>query len=152
MEAIIERIAVCITDAIDGASDPDATFTLNVIRPKILDWQEEEFKHGDVIVELIEGGTTGKTSSSRQEVAEWSLYCIVRTLPADTVADVILCRFSETIRKKLLSCNKKGKAFGGLALEIDCPRWLYYNIPGGIVVETTVQVTYYTDLKNGYKN
>lgn len=151
MEPIVERIAVCIKDAIDGVKDPDATLTLRAVRPKILDWQAEDFKHGDVIMELVDGGTLSKTTSSRDELGEWRLYGIIKTLPADTAADTVLCRMAETIRRELLKWNKRGQAFGGLALNIDCPEVNYSIMSGGVVAEVTCQVTYVTDLADGYK-
>ena len=151
MEAIVERIAVWIEEAIDGVQDPGATLTLRAVRPKILDWQASDFKHGDVIMELIDGGTLSKTTSSRTEVAEWRLYGIITTLPADTAADTMLSRMAETIRRVLLAGNKRGQACGGLALNIDCPETTYSIMSGGVVAEVTAQIKYITDLADGYK-
>ena len=151
MEAIVEKIAVWIEGAIDGVQDPGKTLTLRAVRPKILDWQAEDFQHGDVIMELIDGGTLSKTTSSRNELAEWRIYGIITTLPADTAADTVLSRMTETIRKTLLSGNKRGQACGGLALHIDCPEVNYSIMSGGVVAEVTAQVTYITDLADGYK-
>ena len=150
-EAIVERIAVWIEGAINGAADPGATLTLRAVRPKILDWKAEDFQHGDVIMELVDGGTLSKTTSSRSELAAWKLYGIIRTLPANTAADTVLSRMAETIRRELLSGNKRGQACGGLALKIDCPETIYSIMTGGIVAEVTAQVTYATDLADGYK-
>jgi len=151
MEAIVERIAVWIEEAIDGVQDPGATLTLRAVRPKILDWQASDFIHGDVIIELIDGGTLSKTTSSRTELAEWRLYGIIKTLPANTAADTVLSRMAETIRKTLLSGNKRGQACGGLALNIDCPDVTYSIMSGGVVAEVTAQVKYVTALADGYK-
>lgn len=151
MEPIIEKIAVWIEDTIDGVHDPDATLTLRAVRPKILDWQAEIFKHGDVIMEIVDTGTLNKTTSSRTELAEWKLYGIIRTLPANTAADTVLSRMAETIRRTLLAGNKRGQACGGLALNLDCPEVNYSIMSGGIVAEVSVQVTYITDLASGYK-
>jgi len=151
MEAIVERIAVWIEEAIDGVQDPGATLTLRAVRPKILDWQASDFIHGDVIIELIDGGTLSKTTSSRTELAEWRLYGIITTLPANTAADTVLSRMAETIRKTLLSGNKRGQACGGLALNIDCPDVTYSIMSGGVVAEVTAQVKYVTALADGYK-
>jgi len=151
LEPIVERIAVWIEEAIDGVQDPDATLTLRAVRPKILDWQASDFKHGDVIMELVDGGTLSKTTSSRKETAEWRLYGIITKLPADTAADTVLSRMAETIRRTLLSGNKRGQACGGLALNIDCPEVNYSIMSGGVVAEVTVQVTYVTALADGYK-
>ena len=151
MESIVERISVWIEGALDGVQDPDKTLTLNPVRPKILDWQADDFKHGDVILELVDGGTLEKTTSSRKELAEWKLYGIITTLPANTAADTVLSRMAETIRREVLSGNKRGQACGGLALNIDCPETIYSIMNGGIVAEVTVQITYMTDLADGYK-
>ncbi len=151
MEAIVERIGVWIEETIDGVQDPGATLTLRAVRPKILDWQASDFKHGDVIMELIDGGTLSKTTSSRTELAEWRLYGIITKLPADTAADTVLSRMAETIRRVLLGGNKRGQACGGLALNIDCPETTYSIMSGGVVAEVTAQVKYITDLADGYK-
>ncbi len=151
MEAIVEKIGVWIEEAIDGVKDPGATLTLRAVRPKILDWQASDFKHGDVIIELIDGGTLSKTTSSRNELAEWRLYGIITTLPANTAADTVLSRMAETIRKTLLSGNKRGQACGGLALNVDCPDVTYSIMSGGVVAEVTCQITYITALADGYK-
>jgi len=151
MEPIIEKLAVWIEEELNGVQDPGATLTLRSVRPKILDWQASDFKHGDVIIELIDGGTESKTTSSRTELAEWRLYGIIRTLPADTAADTVLSRLAETIRRTLLAGNVRGQACGGLALNIDCPDVTYSIMSGGVVAEVTVQIKYVTDLADGYK-
>ena len=151
MEPIVEQIAVWIEDAIDGVQDPGATLTLRAVRPKILDWQAEDFKHGDVIMELVDGGTLSKTTvESREELGTWKLYGIIRTLPDNTAADTVLSRMAETIRKTLLAGNDLGQACGGLATNIDCPEVTYSIMSGGVVAEVTVQVTYETALADGY--
>lgn len=151
MEAIVERIAEWIEGELDGVQDPGKTLTLRAIRPKILDWEASNFKHGDVIIEIIDGATLSKTTSSRTEVAEWRLYGIITTLPADTAADTVLSRMAETIRRTLLSGNQGGQACGGLALNIDCPDVTYSIMSGGVVAEVTAQVRYMTALADGYK-
>ena len=150
MEPLIEKIAVWIEEEIEGIQDPGKTLTLNAVRPKILDWQAENFKHEDVIIELIDQGTLSKTTSSRTELAEARLYGIIRILPADTAADTVLNRMAETIRRTLLSSNKRGQACGGLALNIDCPDVTYSIMSGGVVAEVTAQIKYVTDLADGY--
>ncbi|MFB0523920.1 MAG: hypothetical protein ACETVZ_00140 [Phycisphaerae bacterium] len=150
-ESIVERIAVWIEGAIDGVQDPGKTLILRAVRPKILDWQAEDFKHGDVIMELIHQGTSSKTTSSRNELAEWRLYGIITILPANTAADTVLSRMAETIRKTLLSGNQRGQACGGLAKNIDCPEVIYSIMSGGVVAEVTCQITYVTALADGYK-
>jgi len=142
MEAIVERIAVWIVEAIDGAHDPGATLTLRAVRPKILDWRVEDFKHGDVIIEFIKAGPYLITTSSRIKLAEWQLYGIITTLPANTDADDVLERMADTIRKTLLSGNKRGRACGGMALNIDCPEVTYSIMSGGVVAKMTVQVRF----------
>ena len=134
MEAIVERIAVWIEETINDVKDVDQTMSLNAVRPKILDWQVEDFKHDDVIIEIIDKGTLEKTSTSRKELAEWRLYGIIKELPDDTAADTQLCRMTETIRQFLLNENKKGQACGGLALSIDCPE---DNFSGDILYGTS---------------
>ncbi|MCK4783261.1 MAG: hypothetical protein KAV87_05885 [Desulfobacteraceae bacterium] len=151
MEPVVEKIAVWIEEEIDGVQDPGATLTLRAVRPKILDWEASDFKHGDVIIELVEGATLSKTTSSRTEAAEWKLYGIIRTLPADTAADTVLSRMAETIRRILLSGNKGGQACGGLAQNIDCPETTYSIMSGGVVAEVTAHIRYVTDLADGYK-
>jgi len=149
-EAIIEQIAAWIEEAIDGVQDPGATLTLRAVRPKILDWQADDFKHGDVIIELVDTGTMSKTTSSRTELGEWKLYGIITALPADTAADIVLSRMAETIRRTLLAGNVRGQACGGLALNIDCPEVNYSIMSGGVVAEVTVQIKYITALADGY--
>ncbi len=151
MEAIVERIAEWIESELKGVQDPGATLTLRAVRPKILDWEASDFKHGDVIMEIIEGATLSKTISSRTEVAEWRLYGIIRTLPANTSADTVLSRMAETIRRTLLSGNQRGQACGGLAQNIDCPAATFSIMSGGVVAEVTAQVRYVTALWDGYK-
>jgi hypothetical protein len=151
MEPIVERISEWIEGAIDDVQVPGAGLTTRAVRPKILDWQAQDFKHGDVIMEIIDQGTMSKTTSSRQELAEWRLYGIIRILPANIAADTILTRMAETIRRILLSGNQRGQACGGLALNIDCPEVNYSIMSGGLVVEVTCQVIYVTALSDGYK-
>jgi len=152
MEPIVEKIAVWIEEEINGVQDPGATLTLRAVRPKILDWQASDFKHSDVIIEIIDTSTLSKTTSSRTELATWKLYGIIRTLPANTAADTTLGRMAETIRKTLLGGNKRGQACGGLALNIDCPETTYSIMSGGVVAEVTAQVKYVTALADGYKS
>jgi len=150
-EPVVEKISEWIEEAIDSAQDPGATLTLNAVRPKILDWEASDFKHGDVIMEVVNTGTLSKTTSSRTELAEWRLYGIITTLPENTAADTMLSRMAETIRKTLLGGNVRGQACGGLALNIECSEVNYSIMPGGIVAEVTVQVKYETDVFDGYK-
>lgn len=150
-EPIIEQIAAAIETAIDGVQDPDATLTMRAVRPTILDWQAEDYKHGDVIIELIELGTQGQTTvESRDEQGTWKLYGIIRTLPANTAADTVLARMAETIRRTLLALNVSGQACGGLAVHIECPEVIYSIMTGGVVAEVSVQVEFETALADGY--
>ncbi len=151
-EPIIEQIAQWIEDALDGAQDPDATLTLRAVRPKVLDWTVQDFKHGDVIIEADTIATQGKTTSeSRGELAPFKCYGIIRTLPADTAADTVVSRMIETIRRTLLAGNSAGRACGGVAIVIDCPNASFGLMDGGLIAEVDVQVTYRTGLKDGYE-
>jgi len=149
-EAIIEQIAAWITAAIDGEADPGATLTMNAVRPTNSDWDVSHFKHGDVIIELAGPETNSKTTTSRTEIADWKLYGIVTTLPANTALDTVMSRLSETIRRTLLAGNSGGLACGGLALLIDCPSAVYSVGDGCDVVEVACRVKYQTELKDGY--
>lgn len=152
-EAIIEQIADWIKDAIDGTQDPGATLTMRAVRPAILDWDVSRYAHGDVIIELVSIDTEGKsTTSSRYESAQFSIYGIITTLPADTAVDTVLTRLSETIRRTLLAGNSGGQACGGLALNIDCPGVDYAAGPGCAVADVTAVVRYPTGLKDGYSS
>lgn len=150
-EPIIEQIADWINDAIDGEQDPDTSLTLRAVRPTVIDWDVNNFRHGDVIIEIREMSTQSKTASdSRTELATWDLHGIIRDLPADTAADTMLCRMSATVRRLLLAGNSAGRACGSLALHIDCPAVAYGIIEGGVVAEITAAVTYDTEIKDGY--
>lgn len=151
-EPIIEQIAQWIENALDGQQDPDATLTLRAVRPKILDWTVQDFKHGDVIIEGGPKSTQNKTASiSRGELANFKCYGIIRTLPADTAADTVLNRMTEAIRKLLLAGNSGGRACGGVAYHIDCLSDTPGLMDGGIVAEVNVQVTYRTGIFDGYE-
>lgn len=150
-EPIVEQIGQWIANAIDGKKDPDNTLTLRSVRPKILDWEPSDFRHGDVIIELVSSETQSKrTTGSRTELATWKLYGIICELPEDTVADTVLARIAETIRKTLLAGNSAGRACGGIALNIDCPKMDYANFVGGILAMGEVKVMYMTNLFDGY--
>ena len=150
-EPIIEQIAQWINDALDGVSDDDGTLTLRSIRPKILDWEPSHFAHGDVIIELGPINTESRTTtSSRTELAVFMLFGIIRELPADTMADTVLARFAETIRRTMLAGNALGQAAEGLALNIDCPEFYPALFEGGIEIVIKAEVKYQTALKDGY--
>ena len=150
-EPIIEQIAAAIATAIDNKQDPDATFTTNAVRPKIVDWELTHYAHADVIIELISFATQSKTTvESRTELATFKLYGIVRDLPADTAADTVVARMAETIRREMFGLNASGQAISGKALNVDCPAFDYSEMPGGLVAEVTVQVSYQTALADGY--
>jgi len=150
-ETVHEQIAVWITAALEGKQDPDETMTLRAIRPKILDWNVEDFQHDDVIIEAGPFATESRTTvQSRTESAEWDLYGIIRTLPEDTAADTIISRMIETIRRLLLAGNVQGQACGGLALRIDCPSSEFGIFNGGLIAQVKVNVLYQTALADGY--
>ena len=152
METIHEQIAQWIAAALDGQQDPEATLTLRAVRPKILDWTVEDFKHGDVILEAGDITTQGRTTvSSRTELGAWKCYGIIRELPANTAADTVISRMIETIRRLLLAGNAGGNACGGVAVTIDCPDAEWSLMAGGVVAEVTVNVVYRTALKDGYE-
>ena len=151
METVHEQIAQWITAALDGQQDADATLTLRAVRPKVLDWTVEDFKHGDVVIEADDIETESRTTvSSRTEKATWTCYGIIRELPANTVADTVVPRMIETIRNVLLAGNSVGTACGGVAVSIDCPKADFEIMAGGLVADVTVNVIYRTALKNGY--
>ena len=151
METVHEQIAVWIAAVLNGKQDPGATLTLRAVRPKILDWNVGDFKHGDVIIEAGPFATESRTTvQSRNESAEWDLYGIIRTLPADTAADTVISRMIETIRRLLLAGNVSGRACGGLALRIDCPLGDFGIFNGGMIAQVKVNVLYQTALKDGY--
>ena len=151
METVHEQIAQWITAALDGQQDADATLTLRAVRPKVLDWTVEDFKHGDVVITAGTIETESRTTvSSRTEKATWTCYGIIRELPANTVADTVLSRIIETIRRLLLAGNTMGTACGGVAIRIDCPKADFEIMSGGLVAEVTVEVLYRTALLNGY--
>lgn len=152
METIHEQIAQWITTALDGKQDPDASMTLRAVRPKVLDWTVEDFKHGDVILEAGPITTQSRTTaSSRTELGVWTCYGIIRELPVNTVADTVISRMIETIRKLLLAGNVGGTACNGLAVNIDCPSADFSIMSGGVLAEVTVNVIYRTALKDGYE-
>ena len=150
-ETVHEQIAQWIANALDGKQDPDATLTLRAVRPKVLDWDVEDFQHGDVVIEAESITTESRTTTkSRTESAEWNLYGIIRTLPADTVADTVVSRLIETIRRILLAGNALGRACGGLALRIDCPSAGFEIFAAGLIAHVKVNVLYQTALADGY--
>ena len=151
METVHEQIAQWIAAALDGQQDSDATLTLQSVRPKVLDWTVEDFKHGDVVIEADGIETESRTTvSSRTEKAAWSCHGIIRELPADTAADTVLSRMIKTISRLLLAGNSAGTACGGVAIRIDCPKADFEIMSGGMVAEVTVEVLYRTALLNGY--
>ena len=142
MEQVVKQISEWIEEEINGLQDPDATLTLRVVRPKIVDWQVTDFKHGDVIMEYGNKEPYDVTTSSRLWLGEWKLYGIITTLPDNTDADDMLDLMSELIQSKLLSGNKNGRACQGLALNISCPDVNYGSMAGGVVTELTVNVRF----------
>lgn len=142
MEKIVEQISEWIVAELNGLQDPDQLLTLRMVRPKIVDWQVTDFKHGDVVMELGNIEPYEVTSSSRMWLGEWKLYGIITTLPTGTDADDMLDLMSELIRSKLLSGNKRGRACEGLALNISCPDVNYGSMAGGVVTEMTVNIRF----------
>ena len=142
MEQIVQDISEWIEVALNGLQDPDKLLTLRVVRPKIVDWQVTDFKHGDVVMELGNIEPYEITSSSRMWLGEWKLYGILTTLPTGKNADDMLDLMSELIRSKLLSGNKRGRACEGLALNISCPDVNYGSMSGGVVTELTVNIRF----------
>lgn len=156
-ETIHEQIAQWIAAALDGKQDPDATMTLRAVRPKILDWSVNDFRHDDVIIEAGGDGnekaiTTESftTNRTRTESAKWNIYGIVRKLPEDTVADTVVSRMIETIRRILLAGNVGGRACDGLAERIDCPSADFEIFTGGLIAYVEVNVRYQTTGFDGY--
>ena len=142
MEQIIKQISEWIEEEINGLRDPDGILTLRVVRPKVVDWQVSNFKHGDVIIEFGNKEPYDVTTTSRMWLGEWKLYGIITTLPDNTDADDMLDLMSELIQSKLLSGNKHGRACGGLALNISCPDISYGSMTGGVVTEMTVNIRF----------
>lgn len=142
MEKVIEQISEWIKEEINGLQDPDGILTLRAVRPKIVDWEVSNFKHGDVVMELGNIEPYDVTTTSRLQLGLWKLYGIITMLPANTTADDMLGLMSELIRSKLLSGNKHGRACGGLALNISCPDTSYGSMSGGVVTEMTVNIRF----------
>ena len=149
-EPIIEQIAAWIEGAIDGQQDPAGTMTLQAVRPTIIDWETNNCKHGDCIIELAGFTKESVTSCSLIERATWIITGFVRELPASTAADTVLARMGETLRRLLMGGNSKGRAAGGIARAIDCPDAVYGTAAGAVVVQMTVEVVYETSLYDGY--
>jgi len=146
VEKIVEQISDWIAEEIDGLKEPvgwaGGILTLRVVRPKIVDWQVSDFKHGDVIIEFGNREPYDITTSSRLWLGEWKLYGIITTVPDNKNADDLLDLMSELIQSKLLSGNRHGRACGGLALNISCPDISYGSMAGGVVTEMTVNVRF----------
>ena len=142
MEKVVDQISEWIEEEINGLQDPDGILTLRTVRPKIVDWQVTDFKHGDVIMEFVNVEPYDITSTSRLWLGEWKLYGIITTLPDNTDADDMLDLMSEMIRSTLLGGNKMGRACGGLALNISCPDTSYGSMAGGVVTEMTVNIRF----------
>lgn len=142
MEKIVKQISEWIEEELNGLQDPDKILTLRTVRPKIVDWQVTDFKHGDVVMEFVNVEPYDITTSSRLWLGEWKLYGIITTLPDNTDADDMLDLMSDLILSKLLSGNKRGRACGGLALNIRCPDTSYGSMAGGVVTEITVNIRF----------
>jgi len=152
VETVHEKIALWLEAALDGGRDPDETFTLRAVRPKILDWTEEDFQHADVIIEAGPIKTTDTTTAdSRGELGEWLCSGIIRELPEDTAADTVVSRMIETIRRLLLAANVQGTACAGKAKKIDCPEAFFETFSGGLIAQVLVKVDYRTARHDGYE-
>jgi len=150
-EPIIEQIAVWISDALDGKSDPDGTITLRSVRSSILNVTELQLIHGDVLIELA-GKKTKSTdmSSFRTETGTFTVAGFVSNIPDDSFADTYLIRVAETICKFLMAGNTDAQPLNGLAESIDCPEYILMNSVGGVDVIVTCNVTYSTNIYNGF--
>jgi hypothetical protein len=150
-EPIVEQLAQCIADAIDGQRGPAGTMTLRAVRPNLLDWGDNDCKHGDCVIELTDVKTQSATSDSRIMLGTWLVFGVVRTEDSAVPTDRVICRMAETIRRLLLAWNSHGRACGGLARKIDCPKAAFGDIGGGVGVEVTVTVEYETAIGDGYR-
>jgi hypothetical protein len=142
VEQIVQQLSEWIEAELNGLQDPGALLTLRVVRPKIVDWQVSDFKHGDVVMEFGNIEPYLVTDSSRMWLGEWKLYGILTTLPAGKDADDMLDLMSELILSKLLDGNRNGRACEGLAVNISCPDANYGSMSGGVVTELTVNIRY----------
>lgn len=152
-EPILEQVGLWIKNAVDGVTDDTGTVSLSVVRSEMVDWELPQFSHGDVLLELesVTGDDENDSMDRRAEIAIWSLYAVVVTLPVSTAADTILIRTSETIRQALLAGNVPGQqACGGLAMQIDCPSTQYAKGPGMALAVVTCQVQYETRILDPY--
>lgn len=140
------RIADWIARALDGEQDAEDTLTLRIIRPCINDYSESHFLNADVFLCGVEERVRIQTMDPLHFAsAVFKLYGIIRELPAGTVADTVLSRMAETIRRLILAGNSGGKACDGLALNIDCPRVDFLPGPGFEAAEVTVTAMYCID-------
>lgn len=149
-EPIIEQIAEWIRVTLDGVSDPDGTITLRAIRPNILDWEESQMSHNDIVIEMVGLNTQEYTTESRTEEAVFRLEGIIRQLPTDTKADTVLARMTETVRKVIMAGNDGVQTLNGLALSIDCPEIVWGIIDGGVCTIVSCKVQYITNIYDGY--
>lgn len=140
------RIIDWLGNLLDGVADPGATLMLNVVRPGIIDPDESRIADSDVfIVGIDQQIKTESTRPSRLATALLRLYGIVRELPADTAADTVLSRLTETIRRTILAGNVRGKACDGLALNLDCPVVGIAPAPGCSMTIVDVMVKYFLE-------
>jgi len=137
-------IVAWIADAINGARDPDETITLNVIQPTILDAFENHFDNGNVFV-IGESDNMEAVTTEPNRIIEALIKVFGIVTKANLPAQTLLNRINETIRRILLAGNEKGRACGGLALNIDCKKSDFHSLPGMAVSELDVRVKYFWD-------
>jgi hypothetical protein len=149
MESIHEQIAQWLAAALDGQSDPDGIITLRAVRPKILDWTVEDFKHGDCIILAdrikIKGDgyeTIETLYGSRSQIGTWWIQVVIRQLPEDISGDAYINKVMEMVQSILLAGNSGGRACNGLALNIDCPEMNFEMCIGGLIAEIIVNIEY----------
>lgn len=149
--AIIEQIAVKIYDALDGVSDPDETITLQSVRSKILNINDLRLVHGDVLIEYVGKETiSNDLSSFRTENGVFRVTGFVSSIPSDSYADTYLIMVAETICKYLLEENDDTSPLGGLALSVDCPKYVLMDSEGGVDVIVDCIVEYSTNIYDGF--
>ena len=137
--------------AIDGVSDPDGTITLRALRSKILNVAELELVHGDALIEYAGKETISMDMSSfRTEKGTFNITGFVSSIPDGLYADTYLIAVAETICKYLMAANEDDKPLDGLALSVDCPKYVLMDSVGGVDVIVTCEIEYSTNIYNGF--
>lgn len=149
-EPLIETLSAWIKTQLTGAQDPDKTLTLSPGRPTLIDWDVASYSNMDVVIEEDSTTTTNKSTGFRYETGAWKIYGIIRALPANTALGTVANRMAETIRTTLLAGNSNGKACGGLAIHIDCPKTEHLRAVGCEVVVVTCDIDYATNYTNTF--